>query len=217
MSHTQFIYPQDDSLTKSEGPTPSQTVGPFFHFALPYDTGPHLVAEDDPGAIRLSGVVLDGEGRPIPDALVEIWQPGPDGRFPVRTGIYEKPTEFRGFGRCGTDPHGEYHFVTLKPAGAPTVDGDPQAPHIAMTVFARGMLRRVATRVYFDDETEANQKDPLLTKVGADRAATLVAGTNEGGYRFDVRFQGDRETVFLDFPVTSYRNHQSRGQGQAPR
>ena len=198
MSQAPFTYPQDDTVTKSDGPMPWQTVGPFFHYALPYEAGPLLVPEDHPEAFRLSGHVLDGEGRPIPDALVEIWQAGPDGTFSQRTGIYEKPTTFRGFGRSSTDADGEYSFVTLKPAGVSTVDGQPQAPHIAMSVFARGMLRRAVTRVYFDDESDANRTDPLLAEVGPDRGTTLVARTAEGGYRFDVRFQGEQETVFLD-------------------
>jgi protocatechuate 3,4-dioxygenase, alpha subunit len=198
MPQAPFTYPQDDSVTRSDGPTPWQTVGPFFHFALPFETGPQLVDDDHLEAVRLSGVVLDGDGQPIPDALVEIWQAGPDGKFVQRTGMREKPTAFRGFGRCSTNPAGEYRFVTVKPAGVPTVDGKPQAPHIAMSVFARGMLRRVVTRLYFDDETDANATDPLLTAIGGDRAGTLVARTTEGGYRFDVRFQGSDETVFLE-------------------
>jgi protocatechuate 3,4-dioxygenase, alpha subunit len=178
--------------------TPSQTVGPFFHYALPYDAGPRLVADDAPGAIRVAGVVLDGEGAPVPDALVEIWQADTDGKFCEQPGIYDEPTGFRGFGRCATDENGRYEFVTVKPAGVPTAEGEAQAPHIAMTVFARGMLRQVVTRVYFDDEPAANGTDPLLQRVEADRVGTLVAARTEGGYRFDVRMQGDRETVFLD-------------------
>jgi protocatechuate 3,4-dioxygenase, alpha subunit len=178
--------------------TPSQTVGPFFHYALPYDPGPRLVPDDAPGAVRLSGVVLDGDGAPVPDALVEIWQAGPDGKFCEQPGVYDEPTAFRGFGRCETGADGGYHFLTLRPVGVPTLDGTPQAPHIAMSVFARGMLRRVVTRVYFDDEPEANAADPLLQDLPADRVATLVAARADGGYRFDVRIQGDQETVFLD-------------------
>jgi len=178
--------------------TPSQTVGPFFHYALPYDAGSRLVAGDAPGAIRLAGVVLDGDGAPVPDALVEIWHADTDGKFPEQPGIYDEPTGFRGFGRCPTDADGRYEFVTVKPAGVPTADGDAQAPHIAMTVFARGMLRQVVTRVYFDDEPAANETDPLLRQVDPDRVGTLVAARAEGGYRFDVHMQGDRETVFLD-------------------
>ena len=178
--------------------TPSQTVGPFFHYALPYGAGSRLVPPDSTDAVRLSGVVLDGAGAPIPDALVEIWQAGPDGSFTDRPGVYDEPTGFRGFGRCATDADGTYEFVTLKPAGVPTLDGTTQAPHIAMSVFARGMLRRAVTRVYFSDEAEANASDPLLQDVPDDRAATLVAARTDGGYRFDIRIQGDHETVFLD-------------------
>ena len=177
--------------------TPSQTVGPFFHFCLPYAAGPRVVAADAPGAVRLFGRVLDGQGAPVPDSLVEIWQAGPDGRFVDRPGIYAEPVGFRGFGRAPTDADGGYGFVTLKPGAVPTLDGTAQAPHIAMAVFARGMLRHLITRVYFDDEPTANQHDPLLTQVG-DRADTLLAAHTEHGYRFDVHIQGDQETVFLD-------------------
>src|SRR5262245_19489798 len=110
-----------------KAPTPSQTVGPFFHYALPYDAGPRLVPEDSADAVRLSGVVLDGAGAPIPDALVEISQAGPDGSFADRPGLYDEPTAFRGFERCATDADGAYEFVTLKPAGVPTLDGTAQA------------------------------------------------------------------------------------------
>lgn len=178
--------------------TPSQTVGPFFHYALPYAAGPRLATADAAGAIRLTGVVFDGDGEPIPDSLVEIWQADQDGRFSQRPGIYDEPHGFRGFGRCATAADGSYEFVTLKPAAVPTVDGTAQAPYISMSVFARGMLRNVVTRVYFDDEAEANSSDPLLQDVEAGRGETLVAGSVPGGYRFDVHLQGDRETVFLD-------------------
>jgi protocatechuate 3,4-dioxygenase, alpha subunit len=180
------------------GLTPSQTVGPFFHYALPYDAGTRLVPEDAPDAVWLSGSVLDGEGRPVPDSLVEVWQAGPDGKFCEHPGMYDEPTQFRGFGRCATDADGGYRFRTLKPAGVPTLDGTAQAPHIAMSVFARGMLRRLVTRVYFDDEAQANATDPLLAGLDPARAATLVARSAEDGYRFDVRMQGEQETVFLD-------------------
>lgn len=184
-------------MTESLGVTPSQTVGPFFHAALPYDAGPRLVAEDDPAAVRLTGRVLDGDGQPVPDALVEIWQAGADGAFADRPGVYAEPGGFRGFGRCATDAAGAYDFVTHRPAAVPTADGVPQAPHIAMAVFARGMLRQVVTRVYFADEATTNETDPLLREAGA-RATTLLAHATEDGYRFDVHLQGEQETVFLD-------------------
>jgi protocatechuate 3,4-dioxygenase alpha subunit len=189
-----FSYPVTD-VTASPGPTPWQTVGPFFHNALPYAAGPQVAGTSVPGRIRLAGAVYDGEGEPIPDALVEIWQPDQAGRFVTSPGIYAVPEDFRGFGRSATDS-GEYEFFTVKPGAVPTIDGRSQAPHIAMSVFARGMLRRVVTRVYFpEDQLDA---DPLLGSLPQDRRASLVATPAPDGYRFDVYLQGDSETVFLD-------------------
>lgn len=194
-----FTYPVTD-VEASPGTTPSQTVGPFFHDALPYAHGAQVAGPDRPGAITLTGRVLDGRGEPVTDCLVEIWQADEQGRFVDRPGVYAEATgdAFRGFGRCPTDDAGSYRFRTVKPAGVPTADGKPQAPHIAMSVFARGMLRRAVTRVYFADEAEANSSDPLLTSVDEARRPTLVATCDDSGYRFDVRIQGDDETVFLD-------------------
>jgi protocatechuate 3,4-dioxygenase alpha subunit len=193
-----YSYAQDDAVVASEGPTPSQTVGPFFHFALPYDAGPRLAGAERTGAITLSGRVLDGDGTPIPDAMVEIWQADEQGRL-ESVGVHLEVVGdgFRNFGRCGTTADGGYQFHTVKPGVVPTVDGTQQAPHIAMSVFARGLLQRVVTRVYFDDEPTANAADPLLA-VAADRRSTLIATGVDGGYRFDVRVQGVDETVFLD-------------------
>ena len=187
-------------VVASPGVTPYQTVGPFFHYALPYEPGSRVAGPHRPGVFRLTGRVLDGEGAPIGDALVEIWQADEEGEFVSEPGIYAEVTDdaFRGFGRCPTDEHGRFEFHTVKPAGVPTTDGQPQAPHIAMSVFARGMLRRVVTRVYFEDEAEANAADPLLVSVEEARRPTLIATAEEGGYRFDVHIQGDDETVFLD-------------------
>jgi protocatechuate 3,4-dioxygenase, alpha subunit len=195
----EFIYEVTD-IPASEGVTPWQTVGPYFHYALPYDSGPQVAGSSRAGAFTLHGHVYDAEGTPIPDSLVEIWQADESGRFVDEPGIFEAPAPdgFRGFGRCDTDAEGHYAFTTVKPAGVPTEDGAEQAPHIAMSVFARGMLRRVVTRVYFDDEASANASDPLLSSVEASRSATLVAASEDGGYRFDVRLQGADETVFLD-------------------
>lgn len=179
------------------GLTPSQTVGPFYGFGLPYDGGPDLVPAWHPQAISLRGTVYDGEGTPIPDALVEIWQAGPDGA-PVTgaAGALRRASgEFSGFGRCPVDPAGRFAFSTLRPG---SVDG--AAPYIAVLVFARGLLKPVATRAYFPEEEAANGADPALSAVDADRRGTLIA-TPDGdrAYRFDVRLQGERETVFLAF------------------
>jgi protocatechuate 3,4-dioxygenase alpha subunit len=182
--------------------TPSQTVGPFFAIALPWPDGPFVVPEGTPGAITISGRVIDGAGDPVPDALVEIWQAGPDGSFnghpgdPRRTGT----TGFRGFGRCPTGADGGYRFVTLRPAALPTGDGRTEAPHLDVSVFARGLLDRLVTRIYFPDEEGANAADPVLQSPSIrNRRDTLIAtAAGPGEFRFDVHLQGDGETVFFD-------------------
>lgn len=196
----EFNYPQNPTSTASAGPTPSQTVGPFFHCALPYEAGTQVAGSRRPGSVRLGGRVLDGAGTPIPDSMVEIWQADESGAFVATPDIYEvpEPDGFRGFGRCATGTDGEYEFHTVKPAAVPTVDGRDQAPHITMAVFARGMLRQVVTRVYFDDESGANAADPLLSGLDPRRRPTMVATRTGQGFRLDIRLQGDDETVFLD-------------------
>ena len=192
-----FTYPVSD-LAPSPGPTPSQTVGPFFAYALPYEDGPDVAGPDRAGAIHLFGRVLDGAGAPLPDALVEIWGPDQDGTFVTGGGVLSPvgPDGFRGFGRAETDVEGHYAFRTVLPGSVPTADGVAQAPHLAVLIFGRGMLRQVATRIYFPDHDHST--DPLLTALPADRAATLIASREQDGYRFDVHLQGDQETVFLD-------------------
>lgn len=187
----------------AHGQTPSQTVGPFFAFGLPFDGGGDLVPPGTPGAITLRGTVRDGAGAPVPDALLEFWQAGPDGRLAERSGSMRRATNaagrFTGFARVPTDRAGDYALRTLRPA-APA--GSPQAPHLAVTVFARGLLHHLFTRVYFPNHTEANAADPLLASLDDERRATLIAVPDGGyagpGYRFDVRMQGPGETVFLD-------------------
>lgn len=205
---TEFVYEVTD-VPASEGATPWQTVGPFFHYALPYDSGPLVAGPSRAGCFTLHGHVYDGRGDPIPDSLVEIWQADEAGRFVSSPGIFQAPaTEgFRGFGRSATDTDGHYTFTTVKPAAVPTADGMAQAPHIAMSMFARGMLRRVVTRVYFDDEPDANDSDPLLTSLDPMQAASLVAKPDAEGYRFDLRLQGPDETAFLDVAALDVAAH----------
>jgi protocatechuate 3,4-dioxygenase alpha subunit len=168
---------------------------------LPWDDGPLVVPRDTPGAITIAGTVYDGHGDPVPDSLIETWQADPDGRFADLYGIGEPSTlrGFRGFGRYGTeDGDGRFEIVTVKPGPVPWPDGGLQAPHIDVSVFARGMLNRCATRIYFDDEPDANSTDPALGTVPPDRRETLLAKRDEGGYTFDIRLQGPGETVFFE-------------------
>ncbi len=188
--------------------TPSQTVGPFLAIGLPWRDGPQVVPDGTPGAITISGRVLDGAGEPVPDALIETWQADPDGRFAHPDDPRGAPgrraagAPFRGFGRCPTDPAGRYQIRTLRPGTLPGPDGGTEAPHLDVSVFARGLLDRVVTRIYFPDETEANTADPVLSTLDDGRAATLIATADPGGaggqFRFDIRLQGGRETVFFE-------------------
>jgi protocatechuate 3,4-dioxygenase alpha subunit len=183
-------------------PTPSQTVGPFFHIGLSDAGRFELVAPTEPDALRLSGTVVDGEGAPVNDALIEIWQANRAGRYAHPEDPREQiPLEdgFQGFGRCATDAEGRFEFVTVKPGSVPGAGGRLQAPHIEMSVFARGLLKRLATRVYFPDEVEANDADPVLSSIeDAAERNTLVAEAMDGGLRFDIHLQGDSQTAFFD-------------------
>jgi protocatechuate 3,4-dioxygenase alpha subunit len=170
--------------------TPSQTIGPFFGMALPWAEGSRLVDEGAAGAIRLRGRLLDGAGEPVADGLIEIWQADGDGR------VGRASDEFRGFGRCPTDGDGRYAFLTTKPGSVRDSEGKVHAPHILVSVFARGLLRRVVTRVYFPDE--ANGADPVFAQLDPRAQATLVASRADDGYVFDIRLQGGEETVFFE-------------------
>jgi protocatechuate 3,4-dioxygenase, alpha subunit len=183
-------------------PTPSQTVGPFFRLGLPDQGRCELVSPGDPHAVRLSGTVFDGEGEPVPDALLEIWQANRAGRYAHPEDTREQialEDGFEGFGRCATDAQGRYEFVTVKPGPVPGPGGRLQAPHIQVSVFARGLLKRLATRVYFPGEVDANGADPVLGSIDdPDERATLVAQEEaDGALRFDIHLQGDRETAFF--------------------
>ena len=183
-------------------PTPSQTVGPFFHDALLDEDRSELVSPDHLEAIRIEGTVYDGEGEPVSDAMVEIWQANGAGRYnDPKDGRQDVPLDegFSGFGRSGTDAGGRFYFVTVKPGPVPLPDGGMQAPHIMVSVFARGLLKRVVTRIYFPDEEEANANDPVLSSVedpGLRR--TLVARDEGGALRFDIHLQGANQTAFFE-------------------
>jgi len=195
----------------AEGITPSQTVGPFIKYGLTpngqYDWNDaftnNLITSDVSGdRIRVEGRVFDGEGQPVPDCMLEIWQADAQGRFSDPQDKRALPnSSFKGFGRCGTDADGHYSFDTIKPGVVPDPDGKPQAPHILLAVFGRGMLVQLYTRIYFGGEG-GNDSDPVLALVPADRRATLIAAREAGSgntvYRLDIRLQGDNETVFFD-------------------
>jgi protocatechuate 3,4-dioxygenase, alpha subunit len=190
--------------------TPSQTVGPFFAYGLtPEQYGypfrslarSSLADDDTPGErIRIAGRVLDGDGVPVPDALIEIWQADAQGRYAHPADRRGSNLRFVGFGRCGTgtNPENRFIFDTIKPGAI----GDGQAPHINVVVFMRGLLCHVFTRIYFADEAAANARDPVLTSVEEARRHTLIAAreTALAGtvYRLDLHMQGPDETVFFD-------------------
>ena len=172
--------------------TPSQTIGPFLHIEVPYEGEERLVDPNHPGAIRLLAV---------DDALVEIWQANSAGRYAHPEDDREDvPLEdgFTGFGRCATDAEGRFEFVTVKPGPVPGPDDRLQAPHIDVSVFARGLLNRLVTRIYFPDEAEANAGDPVLALIEDEaERQTLIAGQEDGALRFDIRLQGEGETAFF--------------------
>ena len=181
--------------------TPSQTTGPYLEIGL--IGGPissQLVDESDPRAIRISGVLLDGAGDPVPDGLVEIWQANAAGRYAHPADDREEipvEEEFTGFGRSSTDDAGRFAFVTIKPGRVPWVDGRLQAPHLVLGVFARGLLKRVATRMYFPDEEAANAEDPVLGGLESEERATLLARAEDSALRFDIVLQGRAQTTFF--------------------
>jgi protocatechuate 3,4-dioxygenase, alpha subunit len=190
------------------GLTPSQTVGPFLAIGLPWPDGPEVIRAATPGAIVISGRVFDGAGEPVPDALVETWQAAPDGTFvrlqPALRDGNGRDAGFRGFGRSATDAQGRWRVITLRPGRVPSPDGGLQAPHLDVSVFARGLLDRVVTRIYLPDEDAANAGDPVLASIAdPDRRATLIAkpGDAPDQFRFDVQLQGTKgatETLFFD-------------------
>ncbi|WP_407150580.1 protocatechuate 3,4-dioxygenase subunit alpha [Bradyrhizobium sp. ORS 86] len=196
------------SNQRPDGITPSQTVGPYFKYGLTpngeYEwndafTGNLLTPDVSGERIRVEGKVYDGDGAVVVDCMLEIWQADAQGRFSDPEDKRALPnSSFKGFGRCGTDKTGSYAFDTIKPGSVPDPDGKPQAPHILLAVFARGVLLHLCTRIYFDDEA-SNADDPVLAQVPADRRATLTARKGAGSvYTFDIHLQGANETVFFD-------------------
>lgn len=187
-------------------PTPSQTVGPFFHLGLARPEWSDLTGGNPEGErIAITGRVIDGDGAGVPDALIELWQANAAGRYNHPDDRQsDKPLDphFRGYGRAATDSEGGYRFVTIKPGPVPGRGNALQAPHLNLAIFARGMLKQLYTRVYFAGEAH-NPNDPLLAAIDDAAARQTLIATRDGGttppvYRFDIVLQGERETVFLD-------------------
>jgi protocatechuate 3,4-dioxygenase, alpha subunit len=187
-------------------PTSSQTIGPFFREALERPAWSDLTRDGVAGpSIRIEGVVRDGDGAPVPDALLELWQADANGRYAHPDDVGPVPSDrlFRGFGRACTDADGRFWFRTIVPGAVAGVDGVMQAPHANVSVFARGLLKRLVTRIYFADRATENARDPLLCSIAdAEVRATLIAQRADppdgmAVYRFDVVLQGAGETAFL--------------------
>jgi protocatechuate 3,4-dioxygenase alpha subunit len=216
---------QDSLSPEIFGQTPWQTVGPFFHYGLPWKGGADLIGQSDLGArpelfpeehyvlkssaprgpvsgeaIEITGRVTDGDKKPVPDAMIEIWQADAGGCYasPVDPRFISSSDEhFIGFGRASTDEEGVYRFRTVRPGRVPGPGNSLQAPHIAIGVLGRGLLKRLVTRLYFGDADE-NIDDPILALVPEARRDTLIAKLSNGVWRFDIRLQGQGETVFFD-------------------
>jgi protocatechuate 3,4-dioxygenase alpha subunit len=180
----------------------SQTIGPYLRIGLEW-----MQIEDvaPPGAagqrLRIEGRIVDGDGKPVNDAAVELWQANSQGKYASPEDPQDKPIEpaFRGYGRSLTDDAGLFRFRTIKPGRVPGVDGRLQAPHLVITIFMRGLLKQLVTRMYFPDEP-SNAEDPVLALVPPERRATLIAKkTAEGALEWNVVLQGKNETVFFDF------------------
>jgi protocatechuate 3,4-dioxygenase alpha subunit len=187
-------------------PTGSQTIGPFFREALQRPAWSDLTRDGADGEpIRIDGAVFDGDGTAVPDALLEIWQAGADGRYRHPEDLAPVPSDrlFRGFGRACSDAEGRFWFRTVVPGPVPASDGTMQAPHINVSVFARGLLKRLVTRIYFSDHAEENARDPLLSSIADETVRnTLIAEkiAPRGGftsYKFDIVLQGAGETAFF--------------------
>jgi protocatechuate 3,4-dioxygenase, alpha subunit len=174
--------------------TASQTAGPYWHL-IDVPAWADLLRADGPNAnisgerIVLAGRITDGDGAPCGDTMVEVWQADPEGRY---------DGDFHGFGRCATDADGRFRFTTLKPGPVPGRGNATQAPHVTLSLFARGLMRQLVTRLYFADE-KLNAQDPLLSAIDPARRETLLArATGDGTWTLDIRLQGAAETVFLD-------------------
>ncbi len=183
--------------------TSSQTIGPYLHIGLTWLVTDNLTAPGVTGdKVTIEGIVADGDGKPVNDAIIEIWQANAHGKYAHPEDTQDKPLEagFKGFGRVPTDDQGRFRFTTIKPGRVPAPGGGAQAPHINVTIFMRGILKHMITRIYFPGDG-ANAEDAVLNSVPAKRRATLVAKPISGRgdtLEWNVVLQGDGETVFFD-------------------
>jgi protocatechuate 3,4-dioxygenase alpha subunit len=195
----------DTSSPENVLPTPSQTVGPFYGYALPFRGGEDIAPLGHPGTVTVHGYVFDGAGAPLPDALVELWGAGPDGNVSTTDGSIRRDpatgghlgrngVEFTGWGRIQTDTDGHWYARTLRPGARGT-----SAPYLSVCLFARGLLVHLFTRIYLPGDDAALAADPLLTRVGERRDTLIAADEGRQTYRFDIRLQGEGETVFLEY------------------
>ncbi|GAA2604633.1 MULTISPECIES: protocatechuate 3,4-dioxygenase subunit alpha [Streptomyces] len=196
----------DTSGPEQVPPTPSHTVGPFYGYALPFRGGEDIAPAGHPDTVTVHGYVYDGEGNPLPDALLELWGPDTEGNVPTADGSMRRDpasggflgrngVEFTGFGRLQTDANGHWYARTLRPGSR-----GRSAPYVSVCVFARGLLVHLFTRIYLPGDEATLAADPLLARVPDGRRDTLVAADEgHGTYRFDIRLQGEGETVFLEF------------------
>jgi protocatechuate 3,4-dioxygenase alpha subunit len=186
-------------------PTPSHTVGPFYGYALPFPGGEDVAPLGHPDTVTVHGYVRDGEGAPLPDALIEVWGADPGGRVPKADGSLRRDpasggylgrngVEFTGWGRVQTDADGHWYVRTLRPGARGN-----SAPYLSVCVFARGLLVHLFTRIYLPGDEAALAADPLLRRLDEERRATLIARDEGAAYRFDIRLQGEGETVFLEY------------------
>ncbi|MEU6468153.1 protocatechuate 3,4-dioxygenase subunit alpha [Streptomyces massasporeus] len=196
----------DTSRPDSVLPTPSHTVGPFYGHALPFRGGEDIAPLGHPDTVTVHGYVTDGEGGPLPDALIELWGPDPEGNLPTADGSMRRDpasggflgrngVEFTGWGRIQTDANGHWYARTLRPGAR-----GRSAPYLSVCVFARGLLVHLYTRIYLPGDAAVLAADPLLSGLEDARRDTLIAAEEgDGTYRFDIRLQGEGETVFLEF------------------
>ncbi len=181
--------------------TASQTVGPFYRIGLEQmyvdDLAPAAAPQDK---VTIHGRVVDGDAKPVNDAVLEIWQADAHGKYAHPDDTQDKPLTrgFRGFGRVPTDANGAFRFTTVKPGSVPGPHGIRQAPHLLVAVFMRGLLIHLLTRMYFPDDAD-NAGDPVLNLVPGERRPTLIATRSDGGLEWNVVLQGERETVFFDY------------------